>query len=136
MQAGRILSHGGAVDGFSGARLAPASGDPTMQRITFVRYAAKPDRADENEALSRAVFAELRAKRPPGIAYALCRAGDNFVHMFINFAGDESESLTDLASFRIFSAEAPERQAAPPELVRMSVDVIEAYGFERATAPA
>jgi hypothetical protein len=107
-----------------------------MQRITFVRYAAKPDRADENEALSRAVFAELRAKRPPGIAYALCRAGDNFVHMFINFAGDESESLTDLASFRIFSAEAPERQAAPPELVRMSVDVIEAYGFERATAPA
>ena len=26
--------------------------------------------------------------------------------------------------------------AAPPELVRMSVDVIEAYGFERATAPA
>jgi hypothetical protein len=26
---------------------------------------AKPDRAEENEALSRAVFAELREKDPP-----------------------------------------------------------------------
>ena len=31
-----------------------------MQRLTFVRYTVKPDRIAENEALSRAVFAELR----------------------------------------------------------------------------
>ena len=107
-----------------------------MQRVTFVRYAAKPDRADENEALSRAVFAELRAKRPPGIAYALCRAGDEFVHMFINFEGDASEPLTDLASFKAFSAAGPERQIAPPQVVRIGVEVLDAYGFEPALALA
>jgi hypothetical protein len=46
-----------------------------MQRGTIVRYTAKPDRADENEALSRAEFAELREKDPSGIADALYRAG-------------------------------------------------------------
>jgi hypothetical protein len=107
-----------------------------MQRLTFVRYAAKPDRADENEALSRAVFTELRARQPAGIAYALCRAGDEFTHVFINFEGDASEPLTELASFKAFGARGPDRQVAPPEVVRMSVNVLESYGFERSLAPA
>lgn len=102
-----------------------------MQRVTFVRYTAKPDRADENEALSRAVFAELREKSLSGIAYALCRAGDEFIHIFINFNGDESETLTGLSSFQAFSAQGPSRQLAPPEVVRKGVHVLEAYGFER-----
>src|SRR5258708_650556 len=42
-----------------------------MQRVTLVRYAAKPDRAAENETLARAVFAELRAAAPDHVAYAL-----------------------------------------------------------------
>ena len=33
-----------------------------MQRVTVVRYTTKPGRADENEKLSRAVFAELKGK--------------------------------------------------------------------------
>jgi hypothetical protein len=107
-----------------------------MQRITFVRYTAKPDRADENEALSRAVFAELRAKRPSGVAYALGRDGDAFVHLFINFNADEAESVTELASFKAFSAEGPDRWIAPPEVVRLGLDVVEAYGFERTPALA
>ncbi len=107
-----------------------------MQRVTMVRYTAKPERADENEALSRAVFAELREKRPPGIAYTLCRTGDEFVHVFINFDADESESLTDLPSFRAFSASGQERWTAPPDVVRSSVNVIEAYSAERAPATA
>ena len=107
-----------------------------MQRVTIVRYTAKADRADENETLSRAVFAELREKRPPGLSYALCRAGDEFMHIFINFNGDESESLTGLASFKAFSAEGPSRWAAPPDVVRKGVNVLEAYGFEQSSAPA
>jgi len=35
-----------------------------MQRVTLVRYTAKPDRADENETLARAVFADLRTAAP------------------------------------------------------------------------
>ena len=107
-----------------------------MQRITFVRYQTKPDRADENERLSRAVFEELRARRTPGVAYALCRAGDEFVHMFVNFAGDDAEVLTGLPSFQTFGANASERQVAAPEVVRMSVYVVEAYGFNAAMADA
>jgi len=107
-----------------------------MQRVTFVRYAAKADRADENEALSRAVFAELRTKRPTGIAYAVCRTGDEFVHVYINFNADESSSVTDLASFKAFSAEGPDRHLNPAEITRLGVNVIEAYGFERTPALA
>jgi hypothetical protein len=38
-----------------------------MQRVTLVRYTAKPDRAAENEKLSRAVFAQLRNASSEGI---------------------------------------------------------------------
>ena len=58
------------------------------------------------------------------------------MHVFINFNGDESGSVTDLASFKAFSAEGPDRHAAPADIVRLGVNVIEAYGFERATVPA
>ncbi|HZZ89898.1 MAG TPA: hypothetical protein VFE13_16340 [Caulobacteraceae bacterium] len=102
-----------------------------MQRVTMVRYTARPDRADENERLSRAVFAELRAKRPAGVAYALCRAGDEFTHVFINFNADESEPVTGLPSFKAFEADAQSRWLAPPASTRLGVDVVEAYGFER-----
>ena len=107
-----------------------------MQRVTVVRYTTRPDKADENERLSRAVFAELRAKQPPGLAYALGRAGDVFVHMFINFAEDDAEALAGLPSFKAFSAGQADRFTAPPEVIRMSVDVVEACGFERAPAIA
>ncbi len=53
-----------------------------MQRVTLVRYTTKPDRAAENEALSRAVFTQLHSAPPAGIAYALFRDGNEFVHVF------------------------------------------------------
>ena len=106
-----------------------------MQRLTLVRYTAKPERADENEQLSRAVFAELRSKTPPGVAYALCRAGDEFVHVYINFDADESEPVTGLPSFKAFEHDAVSRWLAPPVATRLSVNVVEAYGFERTPAP-
>ena len=107
-----------------------------MQRVTMVRYTAKPERADENERLSRAVFAELRETRPPGVAYTLCRTGDEFVHVFINYNADESESVTELPSFRAFSAGGPDRWVAPADIVRLGVNVIEAYSAERVPATA
>jgi hypothetical protein len=52
--------------------------------VTLVRYTAKPDRADENEALSRAVFKELKAMAPAHVTYALFRNGLEFAHLFVN----------------------------------------------------
>ena len=107
-----------------------------MQRVTIVRYTAKPERADENEQLSRAVFDELRVKTPPGVAYALCRAGDEFVHLFINFDADESEPVTGLPSFKAFETDAVSRWLAPPVATRLSVNVVASYGFERTSVAA
>ena len=40
-----------------------------MQRVTMVRYTTKPGHAAENEALSRAVFAQLRSVSPEGALF-------------------------------------------------------------------
>jgi hypothetical protein len=50
--------------------------------MIVVRYRPKPDRADENQGLVEAVFAELAASRPEGIRYATLRLADGtFVHI-------------------------------------------------------
>ena len=107
-----------------------------MQRVTLVRYTAKPDRAAENEALSRAVFAELRAKTPPDVAYALFRNGTEFVHLFVNLVEDSSEALTELPAFKAFGNNSSERWEAPPQVERLALQLVESYGFGRAMAEA
>ena len=88
-----------------------------MQRVTLVRYTTKPDRAAENEKLSRAVFTELHEKRPAGIAYGLFKEADrvSFVHVFINLAHDNSDPVTELSSFKAFQAGILDRCEAPPK---------------------
>jgi hypothetical protein len=105
-----------------------------MNRVTIVRYATKAGRADENEALSRAVFDELRVRQPHGVAYALCRDGDDFLHVFINFDSESADAVVELPSFKAFTANAAERQSAPPDAMRVSTKVVDSYGFERAVA--
>jgi hypothetical protein len=107
-----------------------------MPRVTLVRYEAKPERADENEALSRSVFAELRTTRPPNVAYALFRNGDAFVHLFVNFADDSSDAVTELPAFKRFQDGAVERWSVPAEPLRLGVDLVESYGFDATMAPA
>jgi quinol monooxygenase YgiN len=107
-----------------------------MQRVTIVRYTAKPGRADENEALSRAVFAELRRRPRQPIAYALLRDGDDFLHLFLNLEADDADGVVELSSFKAFSAAGGDLWAAPPELARHSMQLVDAVGFEAATAPA
>lgn len=83
---------------------------------TIVRYRVKPDRVAENEALIRAVYAELDAKRPDGIAYATYRLGDgvSFVHIARSDRADQSNPLTELASFREFTRDVADRCDEPP----------------------
>lgn len=106
-----------------------------MQRVTLVRYTAKPDRAAENEALSRAVFAELKAAAPDHVAYALFRDGAEFVHLFVNTEADDSSAVTELPSFKIYAKDVVERCEAPPEPMRLSLRLLESYGLISAMAP-
>jgi hypothetical protein len=100
-----------------------------MQRVTLVRYTAKPDRAAENEALARAVFAELRAAAPDQVAYALFRDGTDFVHLFVNLRADDSSPVTELPSFKAYAKDVVERCVAPPEPLRLSLRLLESYGL-------
>jgi hypothetical protein len=107
-----------------------------MQRATIVRYTAKPGRAEENEALARAVFTELRGKPAQALAYALLRNGDDFLHLFLNLAADDADGVVGLESFKAFAASGAERWTAPPDLARHTMRLVDAYGFGTATTPA
>ncbi|HEX2537003.1 MAG TPA: hypothetical protein VHL13_01865 [Pseudolabrys sp.] len=103
-----------------------------MPRVTMVRYTTKPERAAENEALSRAVFAELHQKRPANIAYGLFKEADgvSFVHLFINLSEDTSDPVTELPSFKAFGKAILERCVAPPEQTRLSLELVDSYGLK------
>ena len=100
-----------------------------MQRVTLVRYAAKPDRADENATLSLAVFNELKITQPDSVAYALFRNGVDFVHLFVNLVQDDSDALTELPTFKAFAQDVGARSETPPEVTRLSLDLLASYGF-------
>ena len=100
-----------------------------MQRVTLVRYTTKPDQAAENEALSRAVFTQLHDVRPNGVAYALFRDGNEFIHVFLNLNEDESAPVTELPTFKTFERGVVERCEVPPKATRLAVQLVDSYGF-------
>jgi hypothetical protein len=109
-----------------------------MQRVTLVTYEVKPGRAAENEALSLAVFKELRATAPGEMAYGLFKGADGvtFVHLFVNLAEDDSAALTELPSFKTYQTGIADRCVAPPQVTRFALDLIDSYGLKGAPVPA
>jgi hypothetical protein len=100
-----------------------------MQRVTLVRYTAKPDRADENEALSLAVFNELKITQPPHVAYALFRDGAEFVHLFVNTRDEDASALVELPTFKAYAKDVAERSESPPEPMRLNMNLLASYGL-------
>jgi hypothetical protein len=79
--------------------------------VTVVRYQTKPDRADENQQLIEAVFAELERRRPEGFAYRVFRFEDgvSFMHIVIEHDVQNPESLQDVPAFQAFAANIADR---------------------------
>ena len=100
-----------------------------MQRVTVVRYTTKPERTAENEKLSRAVFAQLRDAPPEGVAYALLRDGNDFIHVFLNLKADDSAAVTGLPAFKAFEEGMKERSEAAPNVTRLAATLVDSYGF-------
>lgn len=100
-----------------------------MQRVTLVRYTTKPDCAEENESLSRAVFAQLRTAPPDGVAYALFRDGNEFIHVFLNLKADDSAPVTELPAFKTFQGAIVDRCEVPPNATRLAVQLVDCFGF-------
>ena len=81
----------------------------------IVRYKVKPERAAENEALVRAVDAELHETKPAGLHYATFRLDDgiNFLHLSAH-DNDGPSPLTNLGAFRRFQENIADRCEEAP----------------------
>jgi hypothetical protein len=84
-----------------------------MTRAVVVRYRTRPDAADENERLIKAVFEELAQARPGGIRYSVLRVDKTtFVHTAV-FDSD-ANPLEDLPAFAAFTSGIASRCEEPP----------------------
>ena len=96
-------------------------------KAIVVRYQAKPDRADENQQLIDAVFAELSDRKPNGFSYRVFRLEDgvSFVHVVIEEDVDDPDSLQDVPAFQAFTKDIADRCDVPP--LAMGATVVGAY---------
>ena len=87
-------------------------------KTIMVRYTTKPEHADANVTLVRAVFEELRKLAPQGLCYASYRLADgvSFVHVATHA---EPNPLTALPAFQAFQAQIRERIVAPPQVTEL-----------------
>lgn len=86
----------------------------------MVRYKVKPERAQENEQLIRAVYEELQATVPAGLSYATFRLEDGV--SFIHIASNETDGptpLLEVAAFKRFQQEVGQRCLEPPASVEL-----------------
>jgi hypothetical protein len=81
----------------------------------MVRYKVKPELAQENERLVRAVYAELEHSAPAGLRYATFKLEDgvSFVHLASIETDDRHNPLREVDAFKRFQANAGERQDEP-----------------------
>jgi hypothetical protein len=80
-------------------------------KATVVRYQAKAERADDNQQLIEAVFADLAEREPEGFTYKVFRLEDgvSFIHVVIEHDVDAPDSLQDVPAFRAFVANIADR---------------------------
>jgi quinol monooxygenase YgiN len=97
-----------------------------MRRV-IVRYRVKPDRADENEELVRAVYEELHDTKPEGLRYATLRLDDGLSFVHLSESESDTSPLTEVPAFKAFQKEIADRTDEQP--VVTEVEVIGSYGF-------
>jgi len=82
----------------------------------MIRYTVKPECAQENERLIRAVYGELERSAPAGLRYATFRLDDgvSFVHVASHETEDGHNPLREVKAFQEFQKDVAERCAEPP----------------------
>ncbi len=85
-------------------------------KTTVVRYQTKAQRADENQQLIVAVFADLEERQPEGFTYKVFRLEDgvSFIHVVIEHDVEDPDSLQAVPAFQAFVADIAERCDVPP----------------------
>jgi hypothetical protein len=91
---------------------------------TVVRYRTKAERADENQTLIEAVFADLDERRPDGFTYKVFRLEDgvSFIHVVIEHDDvEQPDSLQEVPAFAAFVATIEERCDVLPEAMAATI---------------
>ena len=83
-------------------------------RQVMVRYKVKPERAEENEQLVRAVYDELAATEPDGLRYATFRLEDGVTFVHLATVEGEHNPLAGVEAFARFQAGIGDRCDEPP----------------------
>ena len=95
---------------------------------SLVRYRVRPDRAEENEALVRAVYEQLDRERPDALRHATFRLPDGVSFMQLAVETDEpGRILNEVSAFQAFVAAIGERCDEPP--VVGDVKLVGSYGL-------
>ena len=89
-------------------------------RQVMVRYKVKPERVAENEALVRAVYAELARVNPDGLHYATFRLEDGVSFAHVAVTTDGSNPLPELEAIQRFQEGIAERCDEPPVVTQLS----------------
>ena len=97
-------------------------------KAIVVQYQAKPERADENQQLIEAVFAQLKESAPKGFSYNVFRLEDgvSFVHAVVEHDVESPDSLQEVPAFQAFVANIADRCDVAP--VAKGATVVGAYG--------
>jgi hypothetical protein len=83
---------------------------------TLIRYKARPERAEENEALIKNVFKELQEKSPEDVRYLVIKLADGtFVHFVGVETKDGSNPIPALDAFRSFQNGIKDRCMEPAQ---------------------
>jgi hypothetical protein len=90
---------------------------------TVLHYQAKPERAEENQQLIEAVFAELDKGELDGFTYKVFRLEDSvsFIHVWIEHDIADPDSLQAVPAFQAFMADLAGRCEVPPEATEATV---------------
>jgi hypothetical protein len=79
-----------------------------------IRYKTKPESAEENARLIRAVFAELAAEEPEGLHYASFRLDDGVSFLHVAVIDGDDNPLTRSPAFAAFQSDIADRLAEGP----------------------
>ena len=71
---------------------------------SIIRYRTKPDQADANAALVRAVYAELHRTRPDGFRYTTLRLDDQVTFVHITQSERDPSPILEIKAFGEFQA--------------------------------
>ena len=90
---------------------------------TVLRYQVKPERAEENQQLIMAMFAELDEGELDGFTYKVFRLEDgmSFIHVCIEHDIADPDSLQAVPAFQAFMADLAGRCAVPPLATQATV---------------